>query len=257
MVQGESCIIMLTPEQWHAHFCYQAKWTEEVRENFFKNWCGPNLRILEVGCGTGAIIGSTLFNSHSILHGLDCSFEFLGYGSKINNLVNETCGNALQLPFCDEAFEITFCHFLLLWLQDPSAALKEMVRVTHKGGWVAAFAEPDHSARIDYPIAFEKAGKAQVVSLQRQGADLQSGRKLVEWMIDCGLQHIEVGILGAHWMVDRQGERSEEARMLEHDLKWLSDDKKKDVGIKQSSNEYQKSVIFIPTFYAWGQVLRK
>lgn len=254
MVQGESSLIMLTPEQWHDHFCYQAKWTENVRENFFKDWSGPNLRILEVGCGTGAVIGSTVFNNQAILHGLDCSFVFLEYGSQINNLVNGTCGNALQLPFCDEAFEITFCHFLLLWLQDPLTALKEMARVTCKGGWVAAFAEPDHAGRIDYPLSFDKAGKAQTVSLQRQGADLQSGRKLVHWMIDCGLQHIEVGILGAHWLVDRQGERSEENRMLLHDLQWLSDDEQKDVAVRPGFEELQKSVVFIPTFYAWGQV---
>jgi ubiquinone/menaquinone biosynthesis C-methylase UbiE len=248
---------MLAPEQWHAHFLYQAKWTEEVRGNFFKNWSGQNLKILEVGCGTGAIIGSMVLKNKPILYGLDYTFEFLEHCSKNRRQINLTCANAHQLPFCDGAFDITFCHFLLLWLKNPLIALKEMVRVTRKGGWVAAFAEPDHAARIDYPISFEKAGKAQAVSLQRQGADLQSGRKLVEWMIDCGLQHIEVGILGAHWMVDRQGECSEEARMLEHDLKWLSDDEKRDVGIKQSSNEYQKSVIFIPTFYAWGQVQRK
>ncbi len=257
MVQGESCLIMLTPGQWHAHFCYQAKWTEKVRENFFKDWSGPNLSILEVGCGTGAIIGSTILKNQAKFYGLDCSFEFLNYGSQINNMVNLTCGNALQLPFCDAAFEITFCHFLLLWLPDPLAALKEMARVTRKGGWVAAFAEPDHAGRIDYPLVFDKAGKAQAVSLQRQGADLQSGRKLVEWMIDCGLQHIEVGILGAHWMVERQCERTEETKMLFHDLQWLSDDEKKGVATRPSFEELQKSVIFIPTFYAWGQVIQQ
>ncbi len=245
---------MLTPEQWHTHFYYQAQWTKQVREKFFKNWSGQKLRILEVGCGTGAIIGSTVLNSQANLFGLDYSFEYLAHCSKNNRQIHLTCGNANQLPFCSGAFEITFCHFLLLWLKDPLIALEEMARVTRKGGWVAAFAEPDHAARIDYPASCEKTGKAQAVSLQRQGVDLQSGRKLTEWMLDCGLHNIEVGILGAHWTVDQKNEISEEARMLEHDLKWLLDDEKKDVPKRTSPGDMKKSVIFVPTFYAWGQV---
>jgi ubiquinone/menaquinone biosynthesis C-methylase UbiE len=246
--------MMLTPEQWHAHFRYQAKWTEKVRGDFFKNWSGKGLKILEVGCGTGAIIGSTVLKSQAILYGLDYSFEFLAHSSKNHRQVNFICGNALQLPFCNGAFEITFCHFLLLWLKDPLRALKEMARVTRKGGWVAAFAEPDHAARIDYPSSRERAGKAQAVSLQRQGAELKSGRKLVERMLDCGLQNIEVGILGAKWMVDGQSGNSEETRMLDYDLSWLTDDEKMDVATKPVLEEINKSVVFIPTFYAWGQV---
>lgn len=43
-------------------------------------------------------------------------------------------GDAHYLPFGGESFDITLCHFTLLWLENPFQALLEMKRVTKNGG---------------------------------------------------------------------------------------------------------------------------
>jgi len=53
-------------------------------------------------------------------------------------------GDASRLPFADGFFDLTYCHYLFLWLKHPLQALQEMKRVTRPGGWVATFAEPDY-----------------------------------------------------------------------------------------------------------------
>jgi SAM-dependent methyltransferase len=53
------------------------------------------------------------------------------------------------LPF-QPVFDVTFCHFLLLWVSNPEKVVAEMGRVTRPGGSVR-LAEPDYGGRIDYP----------------------------------------------------------------------------------------------------------
>ena len=40
----------------------------------------------------------------------------------------------MRCPFTNASFDLTFCHYLLLWLKDPLSAIKEMKRVTRPGG---------------------------------------------------------------------------------------------------------------------------
>ena len=76
------------------------------------------------------------------------------------------------------SFDICLCHFLLLWIANPLAALKEMRRIVKPGGWVLALAEPDYGSRIDFPPELEALGQAQSKALQSQCADVSVGRKL-------------------------------------------------------------------------------
>ena len=55
---------------WHARYTQQSKWTRDLRAYLFeKTGLTRAKHVLEVGCGTGAIL-STLATSAS-LHGLD------------------------------------------------------------------------------------------------------------------------------------------------------------------------------------------
>ena len=47
-------------------------------------------------------------------------------------------GDALALPFPDDAFDRTLSMLVLNFVPDPAAALQQMIRVTRPGGVVAA-----------------------------------------------------------------------------------------------------------------------
>ena len=89
------------------------------------------------------------------------------------------------------AFDITFCHFLLLWVQHPLQALSEMQRVTRPGGFVLALAEPDYDHRLDTPASLTLLGRWQAESLRRQGADPGIGARLADLFRQTGLQIVE------------------------------------------------------------------
>ena len=109
-------------------------------------------KILEVGSGTGAVIEEIMsLTSNPELYALDINWIAL----QSNPCTNKILGKGEQLPFPDNFFDITLCHYLLLWIENPIEVLKEMNRVTRVGGWIACLAEPDYGGRIDYPYTEE------------------------------------------------------------------------------------------------------
>ena len=90
--------------------------------------------VLDVGCGTGRF--SLLFKRRGCkVVGLDFSEGMLKF-SKERGLAKVVRGDALHLPFPQNTFRIVILMFVLEFLKDPNLALKEMIRVTCKGGKV-------------------------------------------------------------------------------------------------------------------------
>lgn len=251
---------MLTPAEWHQRFQLQAGWTKQLRHFLLTRVIPqtPN-RVLEVGCGTGAVINdlhqSGLLPPHTHLFGLDIRFDFLQL-VQIRK-INLTCANAYSLPFLNDTFDLIYCHFLLLWLKDPLQALIEMRRVTRSGGWVIAMAEPDYAHRIDYPLELSELGKLQRQSLIQQGANPDIGCMLANLFIQAGFQNIKTGLLGGEWDIPQDEETwKAEWRALETDLQELvSREKLMEYQLQDASAwKSGERILFVPTFYAIGQI---
>ncbi len=181
---------------WHKRFTQQVRWTLSTRRYIFDViGVRPSDRILEVGCGSGALLTSLAADGYSNVIGLDLDFPALKHAGQ-SHLIN---ADALKLPLADNSIDLCLCHFLLLWVADPLQALREMKRAAKPGGWVLALAEPDYGGRIDYPPGLEALGKAQALALQAQGADAAIGRRLRSLFTDCELEQIETGIISAEW----------------------------------------------------------
>ena len=88
------------------------------------------LRILDVGCGTGANL--EMLSQFGNAEGVDVSDDALEF-CKRKGLTAQK-GLAEQLPFVDESFDITTALDVVEHLDDDVAGLKEMFRVTKKGG---------------------------------------------------------------------------------------------------------------------------
>jgi len=250
--------VSLTPEDWHNRYVQQAGWTEEIRHYIIdKVWNPSTNKILEVGCGSGAILSTLPIQNHILRIGVDLDSKILGYGSRLalNSIFVQADGYHLPIP--TESIDICFCHFLLLWIPSPVAVLQEMKRVTRTGGVIIAFAEPDYGGRIDHPPGFIKIGNAQIRHLIRQGADPMMGRRLPELFYEAGLVNINSGILGAQLAT----QPSEDNIKLEWDI-LLSDldGELPEEDILHLRDEDEKAwakrirILFVPTFYAWGYV---
>ena len=239
---------------WHVRFTQQANWTRELRDYLFQRTGLESAgRVLEVGCGTGAVLSGIRTGA---LHGLDLRPASLMEARVHAPAASLTCADALSLPYPDASFDITFCHFLLLWVREPRRALLEMRRVTRPGGSVLALAEPDYSARVDEPAELAVLGRWQAESLHRQGADPSLGGRLAELFFQAGIELVETGAIesrGRDALAPLEWEL--EWAVLEHDLAEFVPLEEVQQLKRMDAQARARGVrlLHVPTYFAWGR----
>ena len=238
---------------WHQRYAQQATWTRDLRAYLFEQAGLVDAQgVLEVGCGTGAILHELV--TPASLHGLDINPSSLKECRVHAPKALLVEGNALSLPYPNESFDIVYCHFLLLWVRDPLQALLEMKRVTKPGGHLLAFAEPDYSQRIDRPDELIPLGRWQAESLKRQGADPGFGARLAESFFEAGIRINETGTIQG---VDREPSPEEwemEWAVIESDLAGTvpAADIQNMKKLDQQARARGVRVLHVPTYFAWG-----
>lgn len=238
---------------WHTRYAQQAKWTRDLRAYLFnKAKLDDANRVLEVGCGTGAILSE--LSHHIPFHGLDLDPAVLAECRIHAPAASLIQGNALSLPYSNESFEIVYCHFLLLWVRDPLQALLEMKRVTKSGGHIIAFAEPDYSQRIDKPDELIQLGKWQTESLIKQGADPSLGARLAELFFQAEIKINETGTIHSAESDASPDEWEIEWAVIESDLAGSvsGEDIQKMKALDQQARVRGERVYHVPTFFTWG-----
>lgn len=239
---------------WHARYTQQAGWTHALRAYLFQRaGLASARRALEVGCGTGAILSGIQTRA---LHGLDLQLASFKQARLHAPAASLTCADALSLPYPEASFDITFCHFLLLWVSDPQRALLEMKRVTRPGGSVLALAEPDYSARVDEPAELAILGRWQAESLRRQGAHPSLGGRLAELFYQAGIELLETGAIESRGNdAPAPAEWELEWAVLEHDLAGFVPLKEvqrlKSIDAQARANGVR--LLHVPTYFAWGR----
>lgn len=238
---------------WHARYLQQATWTRDLRAYLFDKAGLSNAhRVLEVGCGTGAILRD--LHTPASLHGLDLDPAALAQCRIHASNATLVRGNALQLPYPDQSFDVVYCHFLLLWVHDPLQTLREMKRVSRDH--IIAFAEPDYEARIDKPNELVRLGKWQTESLKRQGADPGFGSRLAETFFQAGIKILETGTIQGAGNEASVHEREMEWAALESDLAGFvpGEEIQKMKLLDEQAWERGERVLRVPTYFAWGRV---
>jgi ubiquinone/menaquinone biosynthesis C-methylase UbiE len=243
---------------WHARYTQQARWTTSLRAYLFqKAGLATARQILEIGCGTGALLQGFPAQTTAAVHGVDLSFATAKQAAVHAPRSFPVNANGQFLPYPRGIFDISFCHYLLLWVDDPSAVLVEMKRVTHPGGAVLALAEPDYGGRVDFPPELAELGRWQAESLRKQGAQPEMGRQLAGIFARAGLKSIETGVLGGMWAAPPgPDERKMEWDVIKSDLtgQVALRDLQKMENLDQQAWQNGERVLFVPTFYAWGLV---
>ena len=235
---------------WHSRYLQQAAWTRDLRAYLFEQAGLANARrVLEVGCGTGAILCE--LNARS-LHGLDLEPASLAECRIHAPAVSLARGDGFSLPYADKSFDIAYCHFLLLWVNDPLQVVREMARVSDV---VLALAEPDYSQRVDEPAALKVLGEWQAESLRRQGANPSFGARLAETFHQAGINITETGPIQSGAVMRSVEDWENEWAVIEADLDgWIPSveiQKMKELDkVARSRNE---RTLHVPTFFAWGK----
>jgi ubiquinone/menaquinone biosynthesis C-methylase UbiE len=240
---------------WHSRYTQQATWTRDLRTYLFDRASLVNARrVLEVGCGTGAILRE--LESPAEFYGLDLNPAALAECRIHAPNVTLTRANGLALPYPDQTFDIVYCHYFLLWVHDPLQAVLEMKRMTRKQGHILALAEPDYDARVDKPDELKQLGEWQTESLQRQGADPSFGSRLAETFFQAGIQIHETGTIRGVEKNPTAEEREMEWAVIEADLADSVSDAEiqKMKLIDKQAWAKDERVLHVPTYFAWGQI---
>ena len=239
---------------WHRRYLQQANWTRDLREYIFKKTDVEHAdRVLEIGCGTGAILSD--LPKHISLHGLDFDATALAQCTVHAPAASLVQGNALQLPYANEVFDIVYCHFLLLWVKDPIQSLLEMKRVAKTNAYVISFAEPDYTARVDEPPELVLLVQWQTESLKRKGADPSLGVRLADLFFQAGIKIIETGTIQSASREPSYERWETEWAVTESDLAGFipSGEIHKMKMSDQQAWRRGERVLYVPTYFAWGQ----
>jgi ubiquinone/menaquinone biosynthesis C-methylase UbiE len=207
--------------------------------------------VLEVGCGTGAILSELTVPA---LHGLDLEAGSLAECRTRRDApaASLTQGDGHFLPYPDKSFDIVYCHYLLLWVKDPLQVLCEMARV---GSCVLALAEPDYSQRVDEPSALKPLGGWQMEALRRQGANPAFGASLAETFYQAGIKLIETGPIQGGAVLKSVREWETEWAVIQSDLAGIVPESeiRKMKEMDETARKNNDRTLYVPTFFAWGK----
>jgi demethylmenaquinone methyltransferase/2-methoxy-6-polyprenyl-1,4-benzoquinol methylase len=115
---------------------------------------GPEDRVLDVATGTGLVARALVRAGGCRVVGLDQSEEMLARARELAardrslaKRVSFVRGEAERLPFGDSEFDHLTFTYLLRYVDDPAAVLRELARVVRPGGRIACveFGVPDRA----------------------------------------------------------------------------------------------------------------
>ena len=101
---------------------------------------GPDATVLDVACGTAAVSIELVRRYACQVVGVDQSAEMLAAGrarveaAGLADRIDLQEGRAEALPFEDASFDALTFTYLLRYVDDPTATMKELARVVRPGG---------------------------------------------------------------------------------------------------------------------------
>jgi SAM-dependent methyltransferase len=154
-------------------------------------------RWLDVGCGTGALCAAILDNCSPLsVIGVEPSEGFLEKAKEqLGARVLLRRGSAAEIPLEDRSVDVAVSGFVLNFVPDALAAVREMARVTTDGGTIAAYVW-DYAGRMEMMRHFWDAA----IDLNPDAAKLDEGARfplcrpeaLTELFASAGLGGTEV-----------------------------------------------------------------
>jgi ubiquinone/menaquinone biosynthesis C-methylase UbiE len=167
----------------------------------------PGTRLLEVGCGVGAVLGVPGQEYPEVrLFGVDIGPQQLEFArvplARSGVAATLAEGDAPSLPFDDASFDHVWMMWLLEHIADPVAALREAARVLVAGGAITAI-EVDYSTCEAEPSspALEALFRAMAQGMAASGWS-DAGTRLPGWLREAGFREVDEGERPFRWQAD-------------------------------------------------------
>jgi ubiquinone/menaquinone biosynthesis C-methylase UbiE len=158
----------------------------------------PGTRLLEIGCGVGAVLGilGEAF-PNVVLAGVDVEerqveaarahLAGLGLSADLRR------ADAVELPFADCSFDHVWMMWFLEHVADPGAVVREARRVLRAGGALTAI-EVDYNSVWASPTsdAFEALFAAVAHAMDASGRS-DAGTRLAGWLTEAGFAVVDPG----------------------------------------------------------------
>jgi len=172
--------------------------------------------VLDVACGTGAVIKRLAATTAAHIIGVDLSQAMLEQGQRVveratlGERVDVVRARAEQLPFADDTVDAATFTYLMRYVEDPAATIREIARVVKPGGAISSleFAVPPRwwwrmawwfYTRLLLPLGGYVTGGRAWWSVGRflgPSISRHYRRYSLEWMREAwqraGVEHVEV-----------------------------------------------------------------
>lgn len=117
----------------------------------------PDQSVLDVACGTGVVAreAADRIVGRGRVVGLDLNPGMLEVASRLRPDIEWQQGDAGELPFPDESFDVVLCQAALMFFEDRARAIREMARVVVPDGtvaiqtWASLEAQPGYGPFIE------------------------------------------------------------------------------------------------------------
>lgn len=143
---------------------------------------GQNLRVLDVGCGTGAVLDFLREKGYQV-EGVDNNAEAIEYCRAKGLHVSMGAAEGMNYP--DESFDVVLALDVLEHLKDDRAALKEIFRVLKKGGHLIATVPAHQSLWSYHDVALHHHRRYSRVEWENLFLGDQFKIKLISWLHAC------------------------------------------------------------------------
>ena len=96
--------------------------------------------VLDVGCGLGGTARYLAYQHGCVVKGIDLTEEYICIGHRLTELVGLServelsCGNALELPFDNDTFDVVWTEHVQMNIENKNAFYGEISRVLKPGG---------------------------------------------------------------------------------------------------------------------------
>ncbi len=156
---------------------YMGRWSREIAVRFLDWLEAPQYADwIDIGCGTGALTETILQRcSPKSVTGVEPSEGFVSHAREsIRDIrVSFELASAEQLPFDAASFDISASALVLNFVPDRTKALREMQRVTRKGGQLSFYVWDYPAGGIGFIDEFWKAA----AELDPKAEDLDEGKR--------------------------------------------------------------------------------
>ncbi len=220
-------------------------WNRDFLELMAKRWRLDNIGlVLDVGCGIGhwGQLLASILPKHSKVIGVDRESDWVDKAQvRAKNLgldkrYSYKKGDAQNLPFKDNHFDLVTCQTVLMHVKDPKAVLKEMLRVLKPKGLLMV-AEPNNLASAMVKSNVDAKWPIQIIldtvkfqlicdkGKQALGEGSNSvGDFVPGYFSELGLEQIQVYISDKAWPLYPPYKSKEQQVILKQSLEWLERD---------------------------------